>query len=414
MSNAFLLLRFIICLALLHVVNVSAAGLIDSNFWGFHVHEWEKDSSWQNLDFQNARLWDSYTSWRDIESTKGKFDFGRLDRIVSIAQANKLKLTLVLGNTPEWASSRPTEKCAYGYGCAAEPASLEDWGKYVSIVARRYKGKIECYEIWNEVSFPNEISFAGGDGYFYSGNVQSLVSLARNAYEIIKAIDPNACVLSPSFHSTGDWFKKLDLYLKSGGGKYADAISFHFYYGKKPEETANNIAQVKIIIKKNNLSGLPIWNTEFGDGFYAVAKKNNEPLALTYSLVMRTLLLNAAGGVSRLYWYAWDDGILGLKPSFQGNTGYAYQALIDTKIFLTNATVQNCKNEYRELWHCELSRSDGAWDIYWNTSITQSEEISLTAPPQNIYTLEEGAKLTPINSTKKLSISFKPILIHRM
>ena len=149
--------------------------------------------------------------------------FDRIDAYLAASEKAHLKVLWTIGNTPRWASARPDEKCAYGLGCAAEPANIEDWRRYVHTIATTFRGRIECYEPWNEVSFPSDPIFkqpgAGGDpAQFFSGSVDAMVSLARVAYEEIKRADPQACVLSPSFHSSGHWAEKFDRYLAAGGG----------------------------------------------------------------------------------------------------------------------------------------------------------------------------------------------------
>ena len=54
--------------------------------------------------------------------------------------------------------------------------------------------------------------------------MQTLLTMAQHAYQIIKSINPAAQVITPTVSASGgpSW---LDAYLAGGGGEYADIIS---------------------------------------------------------------------------------------------------------------------------------------------------------------------------------------------
>ena len=111
-----------------------------------------------------------------------------MDYLVGEAQKRGVKVTYTLGMTPQWAAARPNDWSVYGSGSSSEPQNMEDWRNYVRTVATRYKGKIHHYELWNEADYHG----------FYTGSVDTMVELAKQAYKIIKEIDPNAIVLTPN------------------------------------------------------------------------------------------------------------------------------------------------------------------------------------------------------------------------
>jgi len=365
--------KFILFMVACAFSNVFAQQAVDhSRSFGIHIHDLGNLQAAAESGFGSLRLWDSHTAWRDIQPTSNQFKLETLARATTEAENLGLSVTLTLGSTPLWASSRPTERCAYGFGCAAEPANLNDWRRYVQVVANTFRGKIECYEPWNEVSFPSDPVFLGsGDGgeksQFYSGTVFNLVAISKIAYEEIKKVDPKACVLSPSIHPSGDWIKKLDQYLKAGGGQYMDALSFHFYYGDEPEESRRNIRAVRATLNRYGYKSKQIWNTEVGIPFYI--KEHRFPSIdyddLVFALVLRTYLVNFSEGISRVYWYAWDNTKFGLS-SHTRNGGVGGDAITAAIEFIGTSPQISCTSD-RGLWRCNVKSGSKTVVVTWIT-----------------------------------------------
>jgi GH35 family endo-1,4-beta-xylanase len=198
-----------VLLAFTLLMRVVQAGAVapDVMMLGTHVHNPMDIPSAASAGYKTIGLWDSGTDWASLEPKPGVWQFNRIDTYLTQSEKAKLKVIWTLGLTPRWASARPDENCPYGFGCAAEPYDINDWRNYVHTIATKYKGRIEAYEPWNEVSYPNDSQFSkgtGGDPHgFFTGNVGNMVTLTQVAYEEVKKADPNALVLSPSIHYTG-------------------------------------------------------------------------------------------------------------------------------------------------------------------------------------------------------------------
>ncbi|WP_028535728.1 beta-galactosidase [Paludibacterium yongneupense] len=417
-------LKLLCCIILLAGKSWGGAPL-DKRFFGFHGHELFSSAAAFNVGFGSIRLWDTGTSWRDVEPEKGRFDFSRLDEFVRIAGKNDLKVTLTLGSTPQWASLRKNESCAYGQGCAAPPADIEDWKNYVATVVSRYKGRIECYESWNEVSFPSEPALlykvGGGNPMFYSGTIAQLVDLQKVVYEQVKAIDPKACVLSPSFHSTGDWVRKADLFMKAGGGRYFDNLSFHLYFGDWPERMVPVIARLRAALDHYGLKASRIYNTEVGIPFDQYQNRarsqavlsghsSGDPANIGAALILRTYLTNAAFGVDRVYWYAWDDGVFGMeKPDAFSRDG-------EKRVFgqvvklLEGQTIDGCAKESGDrYWTCRLHSAAGKMAVYWTDPHAERAQFKIPATARSAYLFgREGGQL-PAGSS--LMLGFEPVVV---
>jgi hypothetical protein len=287
---------------------------------------------------------------------------------------------LTLGLTPRWASQRPNEKCFYGTGCAAPPKNLEYWIEYVDAVSRRYKGKIQYYEIWNEVSLTDvgEGLQPGDQAMTFLGTSRELALLAQAAYRTIKQNDPDAKVLSPSFHVYGDWIKKLDAFLSAGGDAAIDIISFHFYPVQPlpipiPESTVYVIGQVKEVARKHRFAG-PIWNTESGynmihPGWVLPAERQlsdfpTESRVANY--VIRSAALWAGENIERFFWYSWDAGPMGLAYGTGRQLSEAVTAYQTAFSWIVGAHMDPCVSTGNPaVWTCRLERNgNNAW-IAW-------------------------------------------------
>ena len=333
----------------------SPAMPVSLEYFGMHIHRADAGTPWPTVTLGSWRLWDAYVAWPDLEPGKGQWKFAKLDKYVAMAALTKVEILLPLGLSPAWASARPNEPSSYKPGYAAEPRNWEDWRNYVRTVARRYKGRIRHYEMWNEVNLKG----------FYTGNLQQMIELARIAYETLKEVDPDIVVVSPSITGEVRQTEWLDKYLTLGGGQYADVIGYHFYIPRsEPEAMLPVITKVKSIMRKHNLAHKPLWNTESGwwienkDTSRRVGaagadwRKLDEQKSAAY--VARALILGWTAGVSRFYWYAWDNFDLGLIEPTDKSIKPAGKAYGQTAEWMEGAVFTGCA-EKNGTWICELT-----------------------------------------------------------
>jgi hypothetical protein len=304
------------------------------------------------------------TTWGTIEPSRGEFDWHGLDSWVSIAHAHHVGLDYLFLNTPQWASTRPDEKCNRGLnGCAAPPDDA-DWTEFVTQLVTRYKGRIASYEMWNE---PNAIGF-------FTGTPAEIAHLCSLAYPIIKSIDPQAVVVSPSPSSTGwptPYAKWLDEFLRAGGGKNVDVISWHAYAGysnrpaNPPEDVANQILSVRAVMAKNGVSDLPLWDTE---GSWGTNTSLPDPQEQA-SYLARWYLIQFTYGVARVYWYQWDNPNVGTLWTEAGGPTPAAQAYAQVYQWLNGATGSSpCHAAHGSIWTCDIFKGSTKFRIAWSAS----------------------------------------------
>lgn len=383
---------------------------IPKTFFGMHIHRADTTTVWPIVKFGSWRLWDANTTWFDLEPEKGKWNFQKLDRYVELARLNGVDVSLPLGMTPTWASDRPMENSSYGPGHASEPANMGDWRNYVHTVARRYKGRIRYYEIWNE---PNNQGF-------FTGDMAKIVELTRIASEELKSVDSGIQIVSPGIGDIGKRMQWLDDFLRLGGGQFVDIIGYHFYVPRtNPEAMLELVRDARQVMRKYHVDDKPLWNTEAG---WLIANEDGTPedpaiktwIKLDRSnaggYIARAHILAWAAGVERYYWYSWEGELV--EPTTHALKLHAVNAYTRTIKWLQGSVINGCKKS-EMIWNCSLTDQRGrkAW-LVWTE---EEKAVSWNIP--NDWQLVEAESLDglkyPIEMKQHtaLSINQSPVLL---
>ena len=232
-------------------------------------------------------------NWAAIEPQRGVYDQDLLiayDRMEDLARANGGKtLGLIAYNNP-WSSVDQAPSTA---------EQFQDYADFVSFLVRRYQGRIQHWEIWNEPNNPR----------FWQPRRDPLqyTLLLKYAYQAAKAADPQAQVAGCAV--VGDDVSFITDVLMAGGGDYLDAVSLHPYPQPKPLEWSQEAFNIKLLKDIMPQMGLnkPIWITETGYSTYSgslgVSRQRQA------QLLARAYLTALALGVEVTMWYDFrDDG----------------------------------------------------------------------------------------------------------
>jgi hypothetical protein len=320
----------------------------------FGMHILHAPDTWPTVPVGAVRIWDDFTTWRDLEPHAGVWRWSELDQRVATARSHHAFVLLVLGQTPKWASSLPHDSGAYGRGAAAPPIHMSDWRDYVRAVAHRYSGEIGAYEIWNEPNWT----------YMYHGSPQRLAALTRVAHTVVAKQDPQAKILSPSFVITDRYNPTwLNAYFRAGGGRYTDVTNVHVYtHGAPPETARSNILIVRRIMRKWHVHQ-PVWDTE-----HNLDHPNRAYSAKAGgTLLARGYLLDRWYGLQRTFWYAWNSqGWGGISLTTPGGrptaSARAYRTVYD---WLSGARERGCTHA-GSVWACTLERGPSTSVAVWS------------------------------------------------
>lgn len=212
---------------------------------------------WVRIDF----LW----SW--VEPVRGVRAWGVYDDLVREARLRGLEVYATLAGTPAWATDGPA-----GTGV---PRDAADWRAFVSEAARRYRGRVKAWGVWNEPNLPA----------FWSGTRAQYVDLLlRPASEEVRKADPDALVCGPDLahlkSGGADWYSWLLDVLRGAGGAI-DVVTHHVYdggdsgnvtrkldastsFGGRPEYWDVVPPSVREVLREAGATGKPFWLTETG------------------------------------------------------------------------------------------------------------------------------------------------------
>ncbi len=177
--------------------------------------------------------------WHDIEKTKGTYDWAETDTYITAAVAKNLNVLVSVVTAPDWAREQGVDLSKNG-----PPADPNDYANFVVALLRRYPGKIQAIEVWNEENLDREWTSTGGL------SAANYVTLLHTTYQAVKAVDPGVIVISGALSPTGlndgthayDDFVYMDALIAAGLLNYTDCVGAHHNgYNVSPDYTYDQI-----------------------------------------------------------------------------------------------------------------------------------------------------------------------------
>ncbi len=263
---------------------------IDPNLIGIQVHPFGEDQAlmFQQLDELGVGWVKIQISWKLFEPAPGRLDefwFGETDRFIDAAHAQGLNVMVGIAKAPEWSRPTTTED--------GPPSDFAEFTRFTELVANRYSGKVQAYELWNEPNLRRE-----WNGFDMNG--ASLVQLVAAGADGIRRVDPSVVLISGAPAPTGinDGVSAIDdrVYfeqmLAAGIALHVDGIGYHPYGASNPVwATMGNTAEYAVshndhpsfffshttedyqrLMMQYGVD-LPLWGTEFGWGSYEMLGK---------------------------------------------------------------------------------------------------------------------------------------------
>jgi len=194
--------------------------------------------------------------WNDIEKFPGEMNYDHYDDLVPKIAAACPNFIGRLGYTTFWSSPRAFYFKRYGFweGDSYQyPLDLKAWYNYVYETVRRYKSKINYWEVWNEpAQAVEDIDMP----------IPKYLRLLQIASVAVRQANSDAKIIMGSLASTG-MKTYLDKFLEAGGGQWIDIIGIHPVDGMLSPEISFLPERIKDAvdrIKKDNPK-LEVWVT---------------------------------------------------------------------------------------------------------------------------------------------------------
>lgn len=271
--------------------------------YGFNANLYGQGTRWQDRSrvlqvSKNAGItWvRQQVRWMDLHDRSGAIYWAELDDIAADASAAGVSLLVSVVAAPSWATSN---------GSNGMPARerFGDFAYFMGEMAKRYRGRIQAYQIWNEQNRACEnggdCARDGGVGGRVAG-ADYYVDMLAVAYDAIKANDPYAIVVSGAPTSTetnradiaiSDTEYQRQMFTNAKFRSHVDAIAVHPGGQYNPPDTMwpdnpgpgpnwqtsrefyfRRIEDIRAQMVANGMADKQIWVTEFG-----WATRNNTP-----------------------------------------------------------------------------------------------------------------------------------------
>ena len=186
------------------------------------------------LKWVRAGFWDGGLNWQRVRRGPGEYivDEEAVEGIIGLAESGvTIVLTLGVGDGKEREDDM----------WRVTPEMMDDYREYVRAVVRRLKDHVEYFEIWNEPDTGTDWGRLPPVDY---------ARLVRHVAPTIREEAPNAKVVIgaiggywlPNFPGYGDAARftlhreYLEEVLANGVGPVADVISWHPFYGHRPDD----------------------------------------------------------------------------------------------------------------------------------------------------------------------------------
>ena len=381
----------------------SASGAVNGRFFGMHAPGLQTAAPSAKVGAFNLTTNGVY--WPRIETSPGHFDFTRLDAVVAAAQARHARPMLVLGQTPQFHSTRPNATPV-----AATVPRMAAWKSYVTAVVERYGTKLD-YEIWPE---PDIITN-------WSGTKKQLAQLVAAASKIIHKKAGHAVVVGPALVLRMKYQQKFmnAFYgIKVGGkaiGSYVDAVGIDPYPTIKgtPEDSLALIQKAKTILRKHKVKK-PLWNVEINYGVAGGGSTTTKHLSnhVQAAYVTRTFMLNAGAGVKRVYWLGWyrfTTMAIQMVRADETTPTPAGKAYSVVRSWLLKQHAHACtRSKKTHVWSCKLVRKGHASYVYWTTK----GKTHVRAPKGSRHVETMTGAVSRTHAGKKVTVTTAPVRVY--
>jgi len=344
----------------------------------------------RKLGVRRARL---QSGWARTEKVRGVYDFAWLDDTVDRLCEIGIEpwISLSYGNSL-WDTTHQTDgEFGLGHVPLNAPEETEAWKRYVAAAVSHYRGKVKCFEIWNEPDV--KVFFPYGNKW-----AEKYAELVKITAPIIREANPDAFVIADA----GNKLNLLSI-LKLSVAEYADAVCFHGYLAL-PEQYSDSDRRAFADYIARLAPNCQLWRGEAGCPSYN-APTSNDALhemhpdeVIQAKWLMRHILSDLADPNMDLtsYFHAFNfehfshrhryyygilrDGDYSRKPSYESLQLLAYLIDVDTvPAYESVSLTETAANVYA------FRRHGLPMLAYWRPDTVTNESVYQTATLVNRF-----------------------------
>lgn len=220
-------------------------------------------------------------SWKDLEPQPGEWNFESFDKIAALSRKNGILILAILGKNPQWLTLS-----------GEKGTDRERFLDYVRRTVTHYRNDIFFWDLWNEPQ------------YSWSGTKEEFGLIMRDAYRIIKEIQPESTVV----YNGHPFEEELRTYTLENlaplkGEMPFDVLGMHPY--SRPRSPDSNrffehMSKIRELLTRI-APGRALWISELGWPTSSDAMGVTEQEQAAY--LQRAALLGLAAGVEKFVWY---------------------------------------------------------------------------------------------------------------
>jgi len=428
-------------------------------------------SNFPSVSYGMQRIWDSPPlQWPSLNTGPGVFGFTDLDTLLAQDYSSGVtEVMYVLGRTPPWVTSQPTDTtCNYqlpavggGNGECFAPTDLNangsgtnaTWKAWVTAIAAHVNdptylqmhAHIRYWEIWNEPD---------ATGY-WSGSIAQLARLTEDANCIITgrgsihqngdgtgtactatAIDPTAKIIMSAAHASSTaqlTYGQNELYCNNSpsglqlpcpnpGNAIAAAVDVINFHLKPGNESGNNcpsgtactvesamawyVTSINGILQSAELAK-PLWNGESSYATFGFTGAYADP-DMAASFMPRLYLTMWSLGISGSAFYTWDA--LKAEPA-EVKTSYqqAYNWLVGSVL------TSRC-SATGTVWSCGINKSGTPYLVMWDDAQSCAAGSCTTAnqPVSTLWGHHQDMTASTASSAisgNSVAVGIKPVVL---
>lgn len=240
----------------------------------------------QSIRLTGVRWVRSDFNWAATERSSGVYDFSAYDPLVAELQSAGLRALFIL----DYANP------LYDHGLSpATDEARQAFARWAVAAITHFRGRHILWEIYNEPNF-----------HFWTPrpNTDDYIKLALAVGEAVQQSVPDAKLVGPASAAIDMPF--LESCFKAGLLNYWSAVSIHIYTPGDPESVANDLLQVRLLMRKYAPAGkvIPIVISEWG---YSSTWKGMDEQKQA-EMLARGWLTQIANNEPLSLWYDWESG----------------------------------------------------------------------------------------------------------